>query len=193
MPEFGSVIYNPYEAWVARLNNDNTFGTPVKVEYLDRVSYEYESDTDEIMSGGTVVEAISIPTKVAGNLNNASLDTPVLEILTGTTSTSSGSAPNRIATLDFVFGGSGLPYFGLIVAYAATYDANVLIGFPKCKLDTIPSFDMEQNQFRRGEAEFSGFPASTVTRKGIRMRKYETPSQIPTTATAWNTWFSGMF
>lgn len=193
MPAYSEVIFNPTAAYVAALNNDNTYGTPQLVEYLQKFAFEFESDSDEIMSGGMIVETLAIPKKGTGTLSMAAMNYSALSILAGYAEAPLGTTPNRYNTLDVEVGGDGLPYFGIIVAYASTFNGNMLAGFPKAKLSTMPGFDVDQNKFRIGEAEIIAVSPSLLIRKVSRLRKYETAAAIPTTAEGFETFFAGMF
>ena len=192
MPEFGDVIYNISGMYVAALQSDNTFGEPAFVEYGQDYSWDYEADTDEIMSYGQIVETLAIIKKATGTMKEASLNMASKSIMTGTSESESGTSPNKIATIDFQTGGAGLPYFGIIVA-GSSVAGNVLAGFPKCKLQTIPSFKIEQNKFRLGEAKVDMLPPSSLIRKVSRIRRNETAASIPTTGAGFDAFFAGMF
>lgn len=182
MPQYSEVIYNPTAAWVAQANADTTFGTPVNVDYIQQVTFEYESDTDEIKSAGQFVESLAVPTKATGELSQASLDFPGMSVITGYGNTNFGATPNQYGIMNILTGGAGLPYFGMIVAYASTNGGNLLVGFPKMKLETVPGFTVDQNTFRIGTANFNAYAPSVVIRQVVRYRKYETAAQIPQTA-----------
>ena len=182
MPQFAEVVYNITDAWVARLNLDNTYGTPVRVDYIGKVSFEYESDTDEIKSGGQIVETLTVPTKATGEITQASLDFAGMAVLLGTVNGSYSTTPNQYGVQDIPVGGEGLPYCGLIVAYASVYGGNMLAGFPKFRLDTVPGFDADQNKFRIGSANFTAIAPSVNARKVVRYKKYETAAAVPQSA-----------
>lgn len=190
MPQFAEVIYNPYAAYVAALNLDNTYGTPVQIDYLGKLSFQFEHDQDELMSGGQIVEKMSIAKKATGELTQGAMNFAALAIMIGETAADYGVTPSQYSILDARTGGSGMPYFGLIVAYAATNGANMLAGFPKAMLQTVPGFDVDQNKFRIGSANFDAVPPSQNVRKVVRMRRYETAASIPTTANAFLDFFS---
>lgn len=195
MPNFGDVIYSPTSVVVAPLNADNSYGTAAVLEYVQKVSFEPTSDSDSIKAYGMEVEGLAILTSLEGTIEEASLDWTASAILTGFSNTSSGVTPNQAVTQDALGGGSGYPYFGLIVTYAATNGAAFVVGFPKCKITEMPGFEVEQNKFRTGEISFKGFVASVSTRKFMRQRKYESASNVPTfsTAGAFDTFLGTLF
>lgn len=184
MPSYGDVIYNPYEAFAAALLPNLTYGPPSRVDYMGKVSFEYESDTDELKSGGMIVETITIPTKVTGEIEQGSLDYITWAIMTGFGAAEYSTTPNRYYRSTVKLGGEGLPYFGLIIAYAALSGANLLVGFPKVKLDTVPGFDQEQNKFRLSNSNFSGLAVSTSNRGAVVYQKNETAKSVPATSAA---------
>ena len=130
MPGYAEILFNPTAAWVAPLNSDNSYGTPVQVDYLSTFNFSWESANDEIMSGGMIVEAMSIPNKATGTLGNASLNFAALSVLIGQTASDDGTTPNQTSTLYFKTG-KRLPYFGFIASYEATYGNAFRKGFCK--------------------------------------------------------------
>ncbi|GEM_PF-2501118 len=193
MPEYGDVIQNITSMYVATLGSDNTYGTPSYIDYGQQLSWEYESDTDEIKAYGLIVESISIPIKATGTFMQASMDLTSYAILTSNTASESATTPDRVKTVDQAVGGAGLPYFGIIAAFASTNGSNVIAGFPKAKLSTIPGFSVEQNTFRTSEVGIEMFAPSVTVRKVSRYKKYETAANIPATPSDFDTFFSGMF
>src|SRR5512145_1000907 len=187
---YGDTIYNPTAAYLATLNADGTYGTPALFDKLGKLSFQYESDTDQIKSGGMILETITIPTKVKGDMDQASLDYAAWSIYTGFGHTEFGVTPARYDITTPKLGGEGLPYFGLIVAYAALFGANLLVGFPKCKLDNLPSFSVDQNKFNVGSAQWSAMAPSVFTRMAGIYKKHETAAAIPTSAAAFKAFFT---
>jgi len=195
MPQFSEVIYNPIDLIVAKLNNDNTFGTPVRIDYFEKVAFDFEADTDEIKSAGLIVEALSIATKVTGNMDNGALNYAAMTIIQNDTPPSVyGTTPNQYQYVDWTVGGAGNPYFGMMVLYATTLGGAFIAGFPKSMLNKKPGFDIDQNKFRVGSAEFSAFAPSTISRRVARGMKMETaPTSLPLTSAYMQGFFNGMF
>lgn len=194
MPAFSEVIYNPMDLIVAKLNNDNTYSTPARVDYFEKVSFDFEVDEDEIMSAGLVVEMLSIAKKVTGTLDTGALNFDAMGILQGDTPTSVyGASPNQYQYMDITVGGAGNPYFGLMVMYAATLGGAVIAGFPKAMLTKKPAFDVDQNKFRVGSADFKGAAPSTISRRVARLLKYETAPTMQLTSAYMQGFFNGMF
>jgi len=194
MPQFSEVIYNPIDLIVAKLNNDNTYGTPVRIDYFEKVAFDFEADTDEIKSGGLIVEALSIATKVTGSSENGALNFAAMSIIQGDTPTSVyQTTPSQYQYADIQVGGAGNPYFGQIVQYASTLGGGALVGFPKSMLSKKPGFDIDQNKFRVGSAEWSAFAPSTISRRVCRILKYETAPTMQLTSAYIQGFFNGMF
>jgi hypothetical protein len=197
MPKYGDVIYNPKAAVVAAItatDPDIVYGTPVFVDYIDRVSFEFEADNDELNSGGQTVEAISIIKKGTGTLMLGSLDLTGSSVpMLGITAQTYGTTPNRYTIAKPKTGGQGLPYFGMIVEYAALNGANCVVAFPKCLLETYPAFDVEQNRFRRGEAAFSFFSPSVIKRELYLLRTNETAAALPATQLAFQSYLEDLW
>ena len=194
--EYGDVVYNPNSAVISGLQNDGTYSGYGTIDYMGDFNFETESDEDEIMVAGVVVEQLTIPKRATGTIKDASLNWDALVLMgatQGAAIVAAGSTPNRSERIDFVFGGEGLQYFGLVVRYEATNGANLLAGFPKCMLSTIPPFTAAQNKFRTGEAGIKMVAPSQIIRKAIRMEKYETAQAVPANAGAFDTFFAGMF
>lgn len=182
MVAYSEVIFNPTAAYIASLNNDDTYDAPVQIDYLGKLSFEYEADNDTLMSGGMIVEMLAILKRVTGEITQGALNMAAMSTMCGYTVTEYSTTPNRYSQLPILTGGAGMPYFGLIVAYASTLGGNLLAGFPKAMLDTVPGFDVDQNKFRIGSANFSAVAPSQNIRIAALIRKYETAASIPTTA-----------
>lgn len=194
MPQFAEVIYNPTDLIVAKLNNDNSYGTPVRIDYFEKVAFDFEADTDEIKAGGLIVEALSIATKVTGSMDNGALNFAAMSIIQGDTPPAVyGTTPSQYQYLDITVGGAGNPYFGLIVQYASTLGGALLACFPKVMLTKKPGFDIDQNKFRVGSAEFGAYAPSTISRRVARLLKYETAPTMQLTSAYIQGVMSGMF
>lgn len=191
MPSFGDIIYNITDMYVAPLTG-STYGTPARVEYVSSLSFEFETDEDTIKAYGLTVEKLSVPTGITGTLAEASLNWSAASVMTGMSEASSGTTPNAVKTLDMLMGGAGLPYFGLIAAYASL-EGNALLGFPKCKLGSLPAFTVEQNVFRTAEISMMMLAPSTTVRKALRLRKNETAASVPSAQADFQAFFAGMF
>jgi len=194
MPQFSEVIYNPTRVIVASLANDNTYGTPVDVDYFEKVSFDFEADEDEIKSGGLIVEILSVATKATGTMDNGALNFAAMGIIQGDSPIATyGVTPNRYQYMDVTVGGAGNPYFGMIVTYASTLGGNLLVGFPKAMLTKKPGFDVDQNKFRVGSADFKAVAPSTLSRRVARLIKYETATSLTLSSAYIQGIFSGMF
>lgn len=194
MPAFSEVIYNPFDVIVAKLNNDNTYGTPQRVDYFEKVSFDWEADTDEIKSAGLIVESLSVATKATGTLDTGALNFACMSIIQGDTPTTVyGTTPSQYQYVDIEVGGAGNPYFGMMVLYASTLGGALIAGFPKAMLSKKPAFEVDQNKFRVGSADFNAFAPSTVIRRAARLLKYETRPSLVLTSGYMQGFFNGMF
>jgi hypothetical protein len=180
MPDPGDVVYTITDIRVARWLPGNTYDTTsFSLTYGSEMSFEVDADNDELMSYGMAVSALSIIKKLTGTLKQAAIDSNGIYVLTGHSTTTSGSTPNRTITTDMLAGGSGLPFFGAVGNFASEDGANVLLGLRKCKLDTLPGWTVEMNKFRLSEVKFKAFTPDVTTRKLHRIRRYETAAAIP--------------
>lgn len=184
---YGDVVYNPTAAYAATFSTTPSYGTPVQIDYLGDFDFDYDADTDELMSGGRIVETLAITKKATGTIKNGALSLASMAVLLGWTE----GDYTTYEVMDAPVGGSGLPYFGLIVAFAATNGANVLVGFPKAKLQKPPGWTIAQNKFRIGEAKFDAVPAGTTDPvRAVRVKKNQTAASIPTDASSFLAFFT---
>jgi hypothetical protein len=194
MPAFSEVFYNPSDVIVAKLNSDNTFGTPQRVDYFNKISFEIPSDNDEIMTGGMIVEKLSIAKEVDGTFEMGAMNYAAASILYGDAPVAVyGSTPNQYQYLDLTTGGAGNPYFAMIVRVESTNGGAALLGFMKCILKQKPGFTMDQNKFRIGPAGFNAVAPSQVIRRACRVVKYETaPATLNVVSGLFTGFFNGM-
>lgn len=176
MPIFGEVVYSIQEIWIAALNADGSYGTPVKLDYPQKVEFKPAAANDMLTAGGMGVELLTVPTHVEGTIGLGALDLDGMAVLIGQSATTSGTTPNQQRTLVVVAGGAGLPYWGMIGRMASVNGADKLIGLPKCKLDTPPQFMAEQNKFALPEMGFKSVAASSATGKLLYTQDRETAS-----------------
>lgn len=194
MPEYGEVLYNINTAYVAALDlDDNTYGTPVRFHYMEQFEFEFEADEDEIKSGGMVVDKLSITNKATGKITNASMNMAAMLVMYGLQSSTSGSGDTEMTEMDFLVGGEGNGWFGMIMRAEAKNGANALIGFPKCMMSGLPPFQMGQNEFRRAEMDWEAIAGDEAIRKIMRLRRYKTANNVPTTAEGFDLYFDGFF
>jgi hypothetical protein len=192
--KYGDVVYNPNGGVISKLQNDNTYSGWSTIDYMGDFNFDWESDEDEIMSAGMIVEQLTIPKRATGTITDAALNWTALTLMTPFTSPSEmGTTPNRSEELYIETGGAGLGYFGLVVRYEATSGAGLLAGFPKAMLRSIPPFQAAQNKFRTGEVGIKMVAPSQIIRRCAVLRRFETAQQVPQTAGAFDTFFAGMF
>jgi hypothetical protein len=178
--EFADVVYTLTNLVVARLKADLTYDVVSRALGLgNQLSFSVKADNDQLRSYGMVARLLTILTNAEGMLSAGAVEADVLWILTGHNTTSSGSAPNRVGTVDVLAGGSGLPYFGVVGAFASEDGANALIGLRRAMLDTFPEWTVEENKFRVAETKFTAIPIDTTSRKLHRIKRNETAAAIP--------------
>lgn len=193
MTAFGEVIYNITNMYVATPLGGGVFGPPAHVDLLSMFSYQFAADDDQIKAYGLVVELLTINTHIEGEIQQASIDAVVHQILTGEDSSSSGTTPDRVVTADALVGGAGLPYFAWIAEYASLDGARFVAGAAKCKLDVRPGFQADQNKFRIGQAGLKMIAPSTTARIALRTKRIEGAYTFPTDAAGFATFFSGFY
>lgn len=179
MTVFGDVVYNVTGAVVATFSTTPSYGTPVAIDNIGDFSFDYESDTDELMSKGRIVETLAIPKKATGEIKNGSLDFASMAIILGWVQ----GDYTTYQVMDARTGAEGLPYFGLIVSLASINGANVHVGFPKVKLQSPPGWDVAQNKFRIGSAKFDAVPPGTTDPvRAVRIKTNQTAAALPTSS-----------
>lgn len=178
MPEFASIGYNLVQIKIAALDTaDYTFGTPVELEYGQELGFEAAADNQELKAYGLTVQLLSVITHFTGTLSQGLIDVNAYSILVGEASVDSGS-PVTQSTLDYLVGGAGLPYFGLIGRLASVGGADIHLGFPMCKLDRVPNFQIRQNEFIMPSSGIKMIAPDTTTRKAARLRRHVTTTAI---------------
>jgi hypothetical protein len=165
------------------------YGSPVAVGDRQQLQVTPQMDTDEVKAGGVVVALLSVATHVTFTLAYARLQPAVLSVIATDSPTTSGSSP--AAVTDFGTMGGGLPYFGVMGAFASEDGGNVLIGLPLCKLDSAPAPANDQNQFATYSVTGRGIanPASDSPGRLLVVRQYETAAALPADADAVDTFF----
>lgn len=178
---YGDVVFTLNDLKVAPWLSGNTYSpTAVSLGYTSTLSFSVQADNDQIKAFGMLVELLSVITHIEGNIENAAIDSEASWVLSGFATTSSGSAPSRTGTMDILGGGGGLPYFGAVGAFAGLNNSGIFVGIRKCKLDTFPEWNVDQNKFRMAKTGFKGVVPDTSSRYLIRIRKYETATTVPT-------------
>lgn len=146
---YGDKPFNLTSLVVCAVAADGTHtGTPVRLVNGQQCQVEPQSAAlDPLMGYGLVRELATILTHANFNLSQGGLDLAAWQIMAGLTLTESGVSPNKKSEAHRAAGGEGLPYFALIGSIASVNGSNIFMGLPKCKLDTVPSLQIQQNQF----------------------------------------------
>lgn len=140
--------YSIRAASVASFNRTTeSYGTPVSAQNLQSAAFESENDTDSVKELGRTTRMLSIPIGGSIALTTAGFDWSSLAVMTGMSNTSSGSGTGEERTNEVDGGGSGLPYFGMILAMPADEGQEMHLYLPWCKLEQVPPVDPQQNQF----------------------------------------------
>lgn len=191
--QFAEVSYTLTDLIVAAYNiNDGSYGTPARFADGQLLVSEPEADTDKLRGYGQYTRGLTVPIGARTQLKGGGVDFDVLAIIAAANIESSGSAPNRVRTVRFPVGGSGLPYFG-VIGVSATDDGGVaVIGLEAVKLDTVPKYTMdgEANKFNIFETAGYAFPQTAGVLETLKT--YETASDWtrPVDGAAFKAFFS---
>lgn len=184
--EFGEVFYSLVEVIIADYNS-GSYDTPQSLDKDQKVDVEFTADNDELRDSGAIVDFLSVVTSGTFNVGMGGVDHSVLAIMTGTSTSTSGTTPNQVRTHDFKGGAANaLPYFGLIGVGIDTTGGYVAVGCPKVKLDTFPNFSLDgtANAFVISETGGKIAADSTLSNMIVRVRSYETLTDYTTPADA---------
>lgn len=193
MTDFGEIIYNVTNFWVARPLGNGVFGPPARLNYLGKFTFEFQSSQDSIRAYGMVVERITIAEEGQGTIEQATLEAVPLQITTGEDSSSSGTPGNQIVTTDLHVGGGGLPYWAWICEYASLQGARMVAGNPKSIFDKKPGFMGDQNKFAIRNAGFNMMTPDSAIRKILRTLRIEGAYTFPTDSAGFATFFNGFY
>jgi hypothetical protein len=187
--EFAEVSFSLKEILLMRYNiNTGAYtGTVISMDSDQMLSIETEADTDDLYDSGVATRGLTVVKRATFTLGAGGYDVGALSVLTGASSSTSGTTPAQIATMTHTLGGSGLPYFGLIGA-APTDDGGIFtVGLKICKLNAVPGveWDGKESKFSTSEVEGRVFGDSSSL-KYFWTRRFETASDWdllrPTTA-----------
>lgn len=177
--EFAEVSFSLKEILLMRYNiNTGAYtGTVVSLDSDQMLSIETEADTDDLYDSGVATRGLTVVKRATFTLGAGGYDVSALSIITGSSSSTSGTTPNQIATMAHALGGAGLPYFGMI-GVAPTDDGGVFtVGLKICKLNAVPGveWDGKESKFSTSEVEGRVFGDST-TLKYFWTRRFELAS-----------------
>lgn len=173
--EFAEVSFGLNELLVMRhLISGSYTGTVVNMDTDQMLSIEPQADNDTLRDSGAITRALSVTTSANFTLGMGAMDTEAIAVMTGSASTSSGTTPNRVATMKHLAGGSGLPYFGLI-GVAPTDDGGVVVvGLKACKLNAIPAMEWDGKENKFHVAETEGVAIADTNNLFMVVKRYET-------------------
>lgn len=181
--EFGEKFFSLVEVIIADYNGA-AYDTPISLDVDQMVNVEFEADVDELRDSGAITDGLTIVTRATLTIGWGGIDHSALAIMTGTSTSTSGSSPNVVRTHDFKGGAANaLPYFGIIgVAYELNA-GRVAIGLPRCKLNRYPNWalDGKENKFVISEVPGKAFAESDNFNGMVaRMRSYESSAEYVT-------------
>lgn len=181
MPEFSEVAFTLTDIVIAALSG-GSYGSDVALSYAQTLTIEPQADNDMLKAEGMIVELLSVVTHATFKISSGAVDFAALEALLNLTSSLSGTTPNQVDTLDFLAGGSGLPYFGYLGRFVTTEGGEFIVGGFKAMLDSIPNVGGDQNKFMLPEMAGSMAAQDTTDRRLFRAKKIETATTLPTVA-----------
>ncbi|MEL7232868.1 MAG: hypothetical protein AAGK74_00150 [Chloroflexota bacterium] len=192
-PDVAEVFFNITGLAVCGVASNGTYsGDVVLLTYPQSCNMEFLHDEIDLQAGGLTVEVANIFRHVNFGLSGGALDRTAYNIMTGNTSSSSGSTPNQVFTTGATAGGFGTPYFGLVLAVAGVNGANSLFGLPRAKV-TFPNLTVEQNTFVVQEYSGKGLAStnanSTFPNMPFIKRDYESAAALPASAAEFDTFF----
>lgn len=168
-------------------------GTAVAVQILKGTSVEPETNALDVLTDrGSAIALASILSHANFTINMAGFDLTALQLVGGYSISSYGTTPDEYEVLGPDAGGSGLPYFGLILAGAvADGSGNVMIGMPLCKLDNLPNVSLNENEWTMSEVAGKSIAnkKSVWSKKPYVIRSNESHTTITQTAD----WFNDFF
>ena len=119
---FGEVSYTLTDLLVARYDfTAGTYGTPVALADGQMLKIEHEADNDQLRGYGQKTRLLTVTVGAKITLGQGGVDMAAMVIIAGVSTATSGTAPNRVRSVDFPAGGAGLPYWG-VIGVAATDD-----------------------------------------------------------------------
>lgn len=174
--EFAEISYTLTGLVIASYNKTtDVYGTPATLENGQMAEVEPEADNDQLRGYGVKVALLSVMVGAKVMLGAGGADFSVLAILSGSSNYTSGLTPNQVRTTDIVFGGGGLPYFGML-GKSPTDDGGLMVLGLRCvKLDAFPKWtlDGQANKFNLSE---NGGYAIPINQRCVRIKTYETAS-----------------
>ena len=175
-----SVAYGLEDVLVAAYNKStNTYSTPVALAAGQMLEVSFDNVQDELWGYNTITELLSVTTGATLKFGYGGLHRDALNVVCGTTTTSSGTSPNEVYTTDLTAGGSGLPYFGVIGVAPTTNSGKIVLGLRCCMLNSYPTYTFTgtEPEFFTNEVEGK---AATVTVSTVqylgRVKNYTTGS-----------------
>lgn len=182
-PQQGEVLVTLVDLIVAPWNSDGTYGDPVRLQYGQSLGFTVNTTTAQLMAYGMEVEALAVPTSISGSLSQGNIDIAAYAVLLNRNASSSGAE----VTLSYD-AGYNLPYFGVIGAVEGV-DGGAWLGLYKAKLESVPSFTVNQNEFVIPETTVRAIANNTVDRRLAKLVTKADLGTLPDAAAAVDTFF----
>lgn len=177
-PQFGM-----RDTKVAKWNGNGTWGTPVDIPSIQQINAQVQTQTAQLTGDDRITATHA---KVIGGqvtFQHGSFSMNVMDVISGDSSASSGTTPNRTRRL--ALGNKNFPYFGLCCAVDAVEGVgDMWIFLPKVKLTQGFNAQAQYGQFMIPSltAEFliDDFYVVNGEAKCIDFLMHETITQIST-------------
>lgn len=183
--EFAEVPFALSDLVVAQWVSTTSYGIPASIAGGQRMEVAVTSDTDQLREYSAIVEGLAVVVGGEVTLKQGGIDFSALATITNNATRTSATTPNRLREMDVVAGGAGLNYFGVLGRVPTTDGGATIVGLPKVKLNSFPSWtlDGETNKFFIAETEGMFFAVTNAgVTKVMRIRSYETASDFVTPA-----------
>lgn len=191
--EFAEVVYSLKALLVCRWNMVSSAfeGGVATLDSDQMLSVEPQSDTDQLRDSGRISRALAVATHADLTLNNGGIDFSALAVLTGSSTATSSTTPNRRRRMKYTAGGPGLPYFGVIGEGFTDDGGLVIVGLKICKLNVFPKIELDgtENKFVISECEGIAIPDANGDLIWTQAQETEGDYTRPTDATTFGAFF----
>lgn len=158
---------------IASWSSENTYGTFYDVLGGRNFSVTWNAETDELMGDDVVLDRFTRLVSVTVNIEQASVDLEVVDMLLGGTLVSNG------AYEDFMISENDtVPYVALagrVVGSGGTSDLHIFV--PKAKLAGNLQLTAQVSTYMIPQAEFQGVNEGPINGM-MRLRKFATPTAL---------------
>ena len=172
MPNFGEIPRGLEDLKVYVLTADVP-GTAIDVPGIRALSFNVESDSDELEGDNSVIAVARNPKRVTGSVELGKMNLAALGALTGNTQTTAGSTPNAILSLEEA--ASQSTQYVQIVGQAPSQDQTgsaYRVTIYKALITTGPDESLTVNEWSTPTLDFQG--VANASGKLLRRQNYET-------------------